>query len=141
MSKTITRTAMWLGLLSIGYYVLRFKTLDEDSFFSFSFFMVDTVGFIVKVIIQIGILFVAIRSFRRSHESFGIGMGLKIGVLSSILSTVFSYLVILGILNKMFPDFGASANTLSIVGFPIALILSSISGAIIGFVSAAIVRN
>lgn len=137
--KVTRKTMTNLALLSIGYYLIRYGVLSKNSFFSFSFLFTD-LGYFIVLFAQITIVFFGVKRFGNENPAFSLGKGMKIGALSSILSKLISFPVVLILGNVVLKNAAPAMNTIGILSFPIVLITAGIWGAIIGFGSGFFVK-
>ena len=90
--------------------------------------------------VQIWVIFLGVKSYGQYNPSFSLGKGMKIGCLSSVLAKMISFPAMIILMKYVFPNTANVGNMMGILGFPIALFIAGVLGAVIGFFSGFFVR-
>lgn len=138
--KVVSRTAAKLALLSIIYYIFRYGIVTEDGFLSISFLLIDTIGYLLVLVLQFLFIYRSTKVYIRNNDKITRKSGLKLGLYSMLLARLFSFPLSLFLLRFFISNSEAMANTMTILGLPFAMIIAAILGAIYGLVSELILK-
>lgn len=137
---TVFSTGLKLSCLGIAYYFFKIFTFSEGEMFYFA--ITDTLGYIVKVIIQLYLMYQAIKALKVSMgDQFKVSDARSFSMRAFLICQLITGIAFAGIISNILPSLESSANTVTFLTLPFFLIFAAVFGATVGLIYGSLLKE